>query len=210
MHMQQAGVRFLPHLAMAWMLAGALLAAVPRGAQAAEVEGVKLAEQISVAGQPLVLNGAGTRYRAVFKVYVAGLYLPRKTHLVDEILKAGAEPRRLQLTMLRDIDAAEFGKMFYRGMEDNMDRNAFAKLVPGVMRMSQVFTDFKRNKAGDVIDIDWVPGTGMTIHVNGQSAGEPFKEPEFFAALMRIWLGTKPPDWKLKDALLGKAEGAAS
>lgn len=210
MHMQQAGVRFLPHLAMAWMLAGALLAAVPRGAQAAEVEGVKLAEQISVAGQPLVLNGAGARYRAVFKVYVAGLYLPRKTHSVDEILKAGAEPRRLQLTMLRDIDAAEFGKMFYRGMEDNMDRNAFAKLVPGVMRMSQVFTDFKRNKAGDVIDIDWVPGTGMTIHVNGKSAGEPFKEPEFFAALMRIWLGTKPPDWKLKDALLGKAEGAAS
>ena len=164
----------------------------------------------SVAGQPLVLNGAGARYRAVFKVYVAGLYLPRKTHLVDEILKAGAEPRRLQLTMLRDIDAAEFGKMFYRGMEDNMDRNAFAKLVPGVMRMSQVFTDFKRNKAGDVIDIDWVPGTGMTIHVNGKSAGEPFREPEFFAALMRIWLGTKPPDWKLKDALLGKAEGAAS
>ena len=210
MHMQQAGVRFLPHLAMAWMLAGALLAAVPRGAQAAEVEGVKLAEQISVAGQPLVLNGAGTRYRAVFKVYVAGLYLPRKTHSVDEILKASAEPRRLQLTMLRDIDAAEFGKMFYRGMEDNMDRNAFAKLVPGVMRMSQVFTDFKRNKAGDVIDIDWVPGTGMTIHVNGKSAGEPFKEPEFFAALMRIWLGTKPPDWKLKDARLGKAEGAAS
>ena len=37
MHMQQAGVRFLPHLAMAWMLAGALFAAVPRGAQAAEV-----------------------------------------------------------------------------------------------------------------------------------------------------------------------------
>ena len=206
MHMQQAGVRFLPHLARAWMLAGALLAAVPRGAQAAEVEGVKLAEQISVAGQPLVLNGAGARYRAVVQVYVAGLYLPRKTHLVDEILKAGAEPRRLQLTMLRDIDAAEFGKMFYRGMEDNMDRNAFAKLVPGVMRMSQVFTDFKRNKAGDVIDIDWVPGTGMTIHVNGKSAGEPFKEPEFFAALMRIWLGTKPPDWKLKDALLGKED----
>ena len=65
-------------------------------------------------------------------------------------------------------------------------------------------------KAGDVIDTDWVPGTGMTIHVNGKSAGEPFREPEFFAALMRIWLGTKPADWKLKDALLGKAEGAAS
>lgn len=203
MHMQQAGVRFLPHLAMAWMLAGALFAAVPRGAQAAEVEGVKLAEQISVAGQPLVLNGAGARYRAVFKVYVAGLYLPRKTHLVDEILKAGAEPRRLQLTMLRDIDAAEFGKMFYRGMEDNMDRNAFAKLVPGVMRMSQVFTNHKVLKTGENFMLDWIPGTGTVLTVKGQVEGEPFREPEFFEALMRIWLGPKPADWQLKDALLG-------
>ena len=203
MHMQQAGVRFLPHLAMAWMLAGALFAAVPRGAQAAEVEGVKLAEQTSVAGQPLVLNGAGARYRAVFKVYVAGLYLPRKTHLVDEILKAGAEPRRLQLTMLRDIDAAEFGKMFYRGMEDNMDRNAFAKLVPGVMRMSQVFTNHKVLKTGENFMLDWIPGTGTVLTVKGQVEGEPFREPEFFEALMRIWLGPKPADWALKDALLG-------
>lgn len=34
--------------------------------------------------------------------------------------------------------------------------------------------------------------------------GEPFVEPEFFNALMRIWLGAKPADWQLKDALLGK------
>ncbi|MCB2038496.1 MAG: chalcone isomerase family protein, partial [Ottowia sp.] len=27
----------------------------------------------------------------------------------------------------------------------------------------------------------------------------------FFQALMRIWLGNKPADWQLKDALLGKS-----
>jgi hypothetical protein len=30
------------------------------------------------------------------------------------------------------------------------------------------------------------------------------KEPAFFNALLRIWLGPAPADWKLKDALLGK------
>ena len=200
--------RFSLSLMAAVALSGALLAAAPPPARAAVVEGVRLADQVRVAGQPLLLNGAGIRYRAVIRVYAAGLYLPRKTSSAEEILKAGSEPRRLQLTMLRDIDAAEFGKMFYRGMEDNMDKGSFAKLVPGVLRMSQVFTDFKRNKAGDVIDIDWVPGTGMLIHVNGQPASEPFKEPEFFTALMRIWLGPNPPSWQLKDALLGKG-GAA-
>ena len=33
---------------------------------------------------------------------------------------------------------------------------------------------------------------------------EPFREPEFFQTLMRIWLGSKPADWQLKEALLGK------
>ena len=199
-----ARTRFFTPLLTAAVLAGALLTT----AQAAEVEGVRLADQLRVAGQPLLLNGAGIRYRAVVRVYAAGLYLPRKTSSADEILQAGSEPRRLQLTMLRDIDAAEFGKLFYRGMEANMDKGSFAKLVPGVLRMSQVFSDFKRNKAGDVIDIDWVPGTGMLVHVNGQQASEPFKEPEFFSALLRIWLGPNPPSWQLKDALLGKADAA--
>ena len=180
-------------------------------AQGGEVDagGVRFEAQQSVAGKALRLNGAGVRYKAVFQVYSAGLYLEQKAATTDEVLGA-AGPKRMTITMLRDIDSGELGKLFSRGMEDNMERAAFSKLIPGVMRMSQVFTDFKRNKAGDVIDIDWVPGTGMTIHVNGKSAGEPFKEPEFFTALMRIWLGTKPPDWKLKDSLLGKAEGAAS
>ena len=42
------------------------------------------------------------------------------------------------------------------------------------------------------------------ITVKGVQQGEPFKEPEFFNALLRIWLGPNPADWKLKDALLGK------
>lgn len=207
--LRPARTRFLLSWAAAGALVGALLAVTPQPARAAEVEGVTLPDQAQVAGQPLLLNGAGIRYRAVVRVYAAGLYLPRRTSSVDEILQAGNEPRRLQLTMLRDIDGADFGKLFYRGMEANMDKGSFSKLVPGVLRMSQVFTDFKRNQAGDVIDIDWVPGTGMLIHVNGKQASDPFKEPEFFTALLRIWLGPNPPSWQLKDALLGKGGATA-
>jgi len=43
------------------------------------------------------------------------------------------------------------------------------------------------------------------LTVKGQVQGEPFKEPEVFNALLGIWLGPQPADWKLKDALLGKA-----
>jgi hypothetical protein len=112
--------------------------------------------------------------------------------------------RRMSITMLRDIDSAELGKLFSRGIEDNMEKTAFSKLIPGVMRMSQIFFDIKRLKAGDTFLIDWVPGAGTVITVKGIPQGEPFKEPEFFNALLRIWLGPNPADWKLKEALLGK------
>ena len=31
----------------------------------------------------------------------------------------------MTITMLRDIDSAELGKLFSRGMEDNMDKDRF-------------------------------------------------------------------------------------
>ena len=43
------------------------------------------------------------------------------------------------------------------------------------------------------------------VLLNGEPQSEPIKEPEFFRSMMRIWLGDKPADHLLKDALLGQA-----
>jgi hypothetical protein len=186
-----------------WCLAAALLLAGPAVLAQVNLSGVKYDENTEVRGTKLQLNGAGIRYKAVFKVYTAGLYLTRKAASPEEVQTAPGA-RRMSITMLRDIDSAELGKLFSRGIEDNMEKTAFSKLIPGVMRMSQIFFDIKRLKAGDTFLIDWVPGAGTVITVKGIPQGEPFKEPEFFNALLRIWLGPNPADWKLKEALLGK------
>lgn len=178
-----------------------LLLALGQQASALEVGGVNFAPQIEVNGSKLELNGAGVRYKAIFKVYAAGLYVGRKAGSLEEILKAPG-PKRMSITMLRDIDAAELGKLFSRGMEDNMDRAAFVQLIPGIMRISQIFSDHKRLVAGDSFSLDWIPGQGLSIAVKGKVQGAPFKEPEFFAALLGIWLGKAPADWQLKNALL--------
>lgn len=171
---------------------------------AVEASGVKFEDTMDVAGSKLVLNGAGTRYKAVFKVYAAGLYLGKKAGTPAEVLAAPGN-KRISVTMLRDIDAAELGKLFSRGIEDNMPKGEFSKLIPAILRMSQLFSDYKTLKAGETFTIDWVPGSGTTMSIKGKPYGEPFKEPEFFNALARIWLGPNPADWKLKDALLGKS-----
>lgn len=168
------------------------------------VSGVKYDETTDLRGAKLQLNGAGTRYKAMFKVYTAGLYMAKKAGTPEEVL-ATTGPKRMSITMLRDIDAGELGKLFTRGVEDNMDKAAFSKLVPGLLRMSQLFSECKKLVAGDTFTIDWIPGTGTVIGVKCAQSTEPFKEPEFFNALLRIWLGPSPADWKLKDALLGKS-----
>jgi hypothetical protein len=182
--------------------AGLLIAANALAAQV-EVGGVKMDDTADVKGSKLVLNGAGVRYKAVFKVYAAGLYLGQKQGTPEEVLAAPGA-KRLQVTMLRDIDANELGKLFTRGVQDNAPKEQLSRLIPGLMRMSQVFSDQKKLVAGDVFMIDWIPATGTVISVKGVPQGEPFKEPEFFNALLRIWLGPQPADFKLKDALLGK------
>ena len=196
--------RVLRTLPTAILTLAAILSLAPGLARAATVDvaGVQLEDRITVNGSPLQLNGAGVRYKAVFKVYTAGLYLGQKATTTEQVLAAPG-PRRMTITMLRDIDSAELGKLFSRGMEDNMDRAAFSKLIPGVLRMSQIFADYKKLTKGDTFHIDWVPGTGTVLTIKGKVEGAPFKEPEFFNALMLIWLGKKPADWQLKDALLG-------
>ncbi|HEX7889180.1 MAG TPA: chalcone isomerase family protein [Ramlibacter sp.] len=167
------------------------------------ISGVKYDDALQLGGSRLQLNGAGTRYKGPFKVYTAGLYLPKKSGTAEEVI-AQSGAKRITVTMLRDIDATEMGKMFTRGMEDNMDRAAVVKLIPGIMRMSQVFSDHKKLQTGETFAIDWIPGTGTVLVLRGQPQGEPFREPEFFNALLRIWIGAVPADWKLKDSLLGK------
>ena len=171
--------------------------------QAVTVADVKYEPTQTLGDSTVQLNGAGVRYKAVFKVYTAGLYLEKKASTPQEVASQRG-PKRLSITMLREIDSPELGQLFSRGMEDNMDRAAFSRIVPGELRMSQIFSDHKKLQAGDQFMIDWIPGTGTVITVKGKVQGEPFKEPEFFNALLGIWLGNLPADFKLKDALLGK------
>lgn len=169
-----------------------------------EVSGIKLDDPIDLYGTKLQLNGAGIRYKAIFKVYVAALYLGKKAATPDEVYAAQG-PKRISVTLLREIDSNELGKSFTKAFQENAPKTEMSKLIPGLLKMGQVFSDQKKMLAGEGFSIDWVPGTGTVISVKGKPQGEPIKEVEFFNAMTRIWLGAQPADWKLRDELLGNA-----
>lgn len=167
-----------------------------------DISGVKVEDTANVGNSSLKLNGAGIRYKAIFKVYVSSLYASKKVSSLDELVAAPG-PKRMTMTMLREIDSNSLGKLLTRGVEDNNPKTEMSKLVPGLIRLGDTFNAYKALNPGDVILIDFIPGTGTIITVKGKVQGEPFKEPEFFKAIMSIWLGPVPADFKLKDALLG-------
>ena len=167
-----------------------------------EIHGVKLDDSATVSTVKLQLNGAGTRYKAIFKVYVAGLYLGKKASTLADVINQPG-PKRLSVTMLRDVDAEEMAASLTHGLEDNTAKSELPKLAANLQRMNRLFAEQKKLLSGDNFMIEWLPGVGTVITAKGKALGEPFKEPEFFNALMSIWLGTAPADSGLKDALLG-------
>ncbi len=184
------------------LLAAALLFSLQVGAAPTVIHGVKIQETAVVGGATLQLNGAGTRYKGPFKVYVGDLYTSKKVSSLEELIAAPG-PKRLSMTMLREVEAGPFGKLLTRGVEDNTSKPEMSKLVPGLIRMGDIFTVNKVLLVGDVITLDWIPGTGMVVTAKGKVQGEPFKEPEFYKAMMSIWFGSSPADYMLKDAMLG-------
>lgn len=184
--------------------AAAASAAAAPAVPVVELAGVKYPQSLAVAGSKLQLNGVGIRYKIIFKVYTAGLYLSGPAATPEAVL-AVPGPKRLHVVMLREIDANELGKLFTRGMQDNAPKETFSKSIPGTLRMADIFSTRKKLVAGDSFSVDWNPGAGTTVLVNGETQGAPIREPEFFAALLSIWLGPHPADAQLKEALLGQS-----
>ncbi len=183
------------------LLVAALLVGMQANAAPTVIHGVKVQETAVVGGATLQLNGAGTRYKGPFKVYVGDLYTTKKVSSLDELIAAPG-PKRLSMTMLREMEAGPFGRLLTRGVEDNTTKPEMSKLVPGLIRMGEIFTANKVLVPGDVITMDWIPGTGMVVTAKGKVQGDPFVEPAFFKAMMSIWFGSSPADFGLKDALL--------
>lgn len=172
------------------------------GAQSVEIEGVKLDPTVQVGPAKLVLNGAGVRVKVFFKVYVAGLYVPQKATDAAALL-AQKGPRRIGITMLRDVDADSFATSLNDGLRDNHSDTQFAGMKPQLDALTGILKSVGEAKKGDVIHFEYLPESGTRVTVNGSPRGAAIAGEEFFTSVMRIWLGDKPADSGLKKALIG-------
>ena len=168
-------------------------------ALAAEVGGIKLDDKVSLGGKELVLNGAGIRTKVVFKVYVASLYLPAKAGDLNGVL--AANPRRVQLNLLRDLSADDLAGALADGIKETSSAEQVAAVKTQTEQLLSIMKSVGQAKTGEVVTMDFVGGE-TRIAFNGQAKGSIAGE-AFNAALMRIWLADKPVQADLRKAMLG-------
>lgn len=175
---------------------------LPLLCQGAEVAGIRLDDGVRIGSQNLVLNGAGLRVKVFFKVYAAGLYLSEKAGSTAAVL-ALAGPKRVSMTMMRDLTAQDLIDALGEGMRNNNPAAEFEKLKPRVERLNAIMAAIGAAKSGNVITLDYLPESGTQVSLNGEPKGEAIAGDDFYRALLRIWLGDNPVDGSLKKALLG-------
>ena len=186
------------------LLAAALLSASIAQA-AVQVGGVDFQPELGAQKGMLALNGAGLRTRVGFKVYAMGLYL--RAPLTDAAAIIGDKgEKRIRIVLTRDLEAKQFGDALLAGLEKNHEPDELAALKPATDALIGALAAVGEVASGTEILLDQLADGATRLVVNGQQQGDDIADVKFYPALLRIWLGVRPADHDLRDALLRQSK----
>ncbi len=169
--------------------------------QAREFGGVDFPDKLALPGtsKTVQLNGVGYRKKLFIKVYIGALYTEKPARSRDDVIDMKG-PRRIVMHIVYDeISKKKLVDAWNEGFENNLSDDELDKLRGAIDKFNAMFSAVK---AGHEIDIDYVPGAGTRVTINGEPKGV-IPGREFNNARVDIWLGDKPADGGLKKAMLG-------
>lgn len=178
-----------------------LIGLLPGAAAAAELAGVRIDDGVTARdGTELPLHGAGLREKFFFDIYVGALYLPTTGQSVERILDTD-QPGRIDMHFVYDEVAREkLAAAWEEGLAANNPDGVLDPLGDRIDRFIDLFPDAA---AGDRFTLEYLPGQGTEVRINGQSAGV-IEGGGFFRALLAVFLGPEPADSDLKRGMLGQ------
>jgi hypothetical protein len=185
-----------------------LFAATAGAGYAADIEGVRIDEKISVpGGQELVLNGAGVRTKlAIMKLYVGALYLPAKKSDAEEIIKDAGAKRVAMHVLADELTAKDLTASLNNAVAANHIPAEIALIEGRLRELNRMMSAVGVLKKGSTVVLDYIPGSGTRISINGEEK-LVIKGEDFFQAMLRIWIGKKPVDGGLRRLMLGDTGG---
>lgn len=172
-------------------------------AAGATIGGVSFGGRAEVGGQQLRLNGVGMRASPVLKGFAAGLYLAQNSSSTEQVLHTPG-PKRLRMRMMLDVPIQVFTHAVRKGIRRNVPEPQQASLSERIGTFDAILQSVGKVFDGDVIDLDYLPESGLVILINGKPRGTPIPGEDLYAALMLVFIGERPVDAKLKAGLLGQ------
>ncbi|KAF0280687.1 hypothetical protein FPL11_07900 [Spiribacter aquaticus] len=171
-----------------------------------EQNGARFDERIEQAGERLRLTGTGVaKYRIVFTVYAAGLYLPPDAD-ADQAL-ATDTPRRLEIQYFHDISAEDIIRAANTKLDEQLSPARQTRLQPKIDRFHALF---QAVSDGDRYRMEYIPGEGTRLAFNGKPVGQ-VSGGDFAAAYFGIWLDADDPLSRgLRRDLLAGAESSGT
>jgi len=204
-------LRAVRHLAVATLLTAftALVGvwADPQGAgagsaSAATLEGQQFDDTAVLSDRTLRLNGLGLRGVAWVKAFVAGLYLPAPTRDSLQVLSMPG-PKRLRLKIMLDAPSHELTKSLTSRIARNETEAAQAQMGDRLTHLAGHLDSIGNLQVGDTVDIDFVPDRGIVLRHNERAVGTPVAGADLYRAVLKIFVGDRPVDKRLKEGLLG-------
>ena len=89
-------------------------------------------------------------------------------------------------------------------MRDTLTPAQVAPLAARMQQIDDIIAGLGGLKKGSILTLQYQPETGTSIRVNGVDKGH-IAGADLNEALMRIWIGERPRDARLRQALLGRA-----
>jgi hypothetical protein len=186
-------------------LALAALAALALNlAHAVELEGFSFDDKVRLGSAELVVNGTGVRSK-FGKRYAMALYLPAKTMDAKAALAAKGA-KRVDIRLIKDVSGDTFASAVSGGINDNSTEAEKAALKDRIRQLTETVIALGEIRAGTAIVFDWIPERGTVLTIGGQQKGKDIPGEDFYAGLLRVWLGEDPVQGNLKEALLGKPQ----
>ncbi|MDH5326544.1 MAG: chalcone isomerase family protein [Gammaproteobacteria bacterium] len=167
---------------------------------AREISGVVFPESVSVQGSKLVLNGAGIRSKFFFSIYVGALYLSERAAKPQDVFDNANSKRVVMHVLYKDLEAAKITAAWDEGFKKNNSSKDYESLQDRLQTFNSFFND---SKTGDVILLDYIPDSGTRMTFNNELRGT-IPGRDFYTALLKVWLGDRPADSNLKEAMLGQ------
>lgn len=177
------------NLQRAVLIAGFWFSAIP--AWAAQVAGVSLPPTETVEGTQLQLAGCAVREQLWTNIYAVSFYLPRESASVASMINSQT-PKLIRLDVTYDGQVPNGLPAEWKAPLQQQVSREFVQTLQGY------YNDLR---SGDTVRVSYVPGSGTTLSVNGNTVVTRPGD-DVMNAMMKLWVGPDPVSENMKRLLL--------